>query len=63
MQGDPRWITTRTKATCAKCKAEIPRGASAFYYPNQGTLYCAADTCGQQAAADFEMHRQDEDGY
>lgn len=63
MQADPRWITTMKPISCQGCEATIRKGAKAFFYPNSQTGYCTEPDCGIKNAADFEAHRQDEDGY
>jgi len=61
--GDPYWLAARFPGTCAKCKAPIPRGARAFYYPHGRSLYCAQADCGGAASADFAAAAADESVY
>ena len=62
---DPKWITTRYPAKCAKpdCEVPITPGECAFYYPEDRTFYGHRCGHGQEAARDFNAHRIDEDGY
>jgi hypothetical protein len=64
-QGDPRWLEARYEGTCHKpgCEQAIRKGDRVFYYPKTRTVL--ARPCGhaEEAARDFEAHRQDEDGY
>lgn len=59
---DPRWITARFPSKCQKCKAAVPKGAAAFYYPRTRTLYGKACGCGDMAACEFEAMASDEAG-
>ena len=63
MKGDPRWITSNKTIVCAGCAGTIRKGSKAFFYPNTQTGYCTETDCGIKHAADFEAHRQDQDGY
>jgi len=62
---DPKWITVRYPAKCAKpgCEVPITPGEPAFYYPEDRTLYGSRCGHGEEAARDFTAHRIDEDGY
>ena len=62
---DPKWITARYPAKCAKsgCAAPITPGERAFYYPEDRSLYGVRCGHGEEAARDFAAHRIDEDGY
>jgi hypothetical protein len=62
---DPRWITARYPANCAKpgCTTPITPGERAFYYPEDRDLYGLRCGHGEEAARDFAAHRIDEDGY
>ena len=59
--GDPRWIRTRFRGECAKCKRTIAKGDRAFYAPVGRTLQCSE--CGEQASAQFAAEAWDEDNY
>ena len=61
--GDPRWITTRYRGTCAHCAGPIPKGAAAYYYPRTRDLFCNKASCGQAEAVDFVSHAMDEEAY
>jgi hypothetical protein len=50
--GDPRWIKAKFDGICNKCKAIIPKGAEAYYYPNGKYIYC--EKCGTDCEADFQ---------
>lgn len=63
MKGDPRWIKASKPMMCVRCGADIPKGRDAFFYPNNGATFCDTERCGKAAAADFEAHRVDEDGF
>jgi hypothetical protein len=58
--GDPRWITARYKGACADCRAEIPAGAQAFYYPTSGSLFGKDCGCGERRQAEFDAAIFDE---
>lgn len=60
-KGDPRWITTRFKGTCAGCQAEIRKGDDAFYFPRTSSLFGKACGCGEQRSAQFEAEAFDEE--
>ena len=64
-QGDPRWLTARYSGKCSgkDCTQAINRGDEVFYYP-QGK-HTLAKPCGHAdaAAADFNSHCFDENGY
>ena len=62
---DPKWITTRYPAKCAKpgCEVPITPGERAFHYPEDRSLYGSRCGHGGEAARDFDAHRVDEDGY
>lgn len=62
---DPKWITARYAAKCAKagCVTAINAGERVFYYPEDGSVYGRACGHAEQAAGDFEACRFDEDGY
>lgn len=57
-RGDPRWITTRYPATCAKCEEKIPKGQRAFYFPRERRMFCGK--CGEDDAAAFSAAAWDE---
>jgi hypothetical protein len=59
-KSDPRWITVKFDSGCARCKSAIRRGGRAFYYPQDRSLYCERDNCGQAASRDFTAHAFDE---
>jgi hypothetical protein len=56
-QGDPYWVDNVT-GPCRKCGNQIERG-SAFRYKD-GSLYCEANGCGQEAEADFQSMAHDD---
>jgi hypothetical protein len=58
--GDPRWITARYKGACTDCRAEIPAGTRAYYYPNSGSLFGKACGCGERRQAEFDAAVFDE---
>ena len=58
-KGDPRWITTRYKGICSKCRKTLQKGARAFHYPNGRDTLC--ETCGEPAAERFAAEAADED--
>ena len=62
---DPKWITARYPAKCAKSGCEVPitLGERAFYYPEDRTLYAVLCGHGEEASRDFATHRSDEDGF
>lgn len=57
--GDPRWITTRYPSECAGCKSKLPKGARAYYFPKNRTIFC--ETCGEPRAARFNAEAWDEE--
>jgi len=61
-QRDPRWITLRRPGQCTACKAPLPRGARAYYFPATRTLK-GATCCGAADAneASFNVAAFDED--
>jgi hypothetical protein len=59
---DPRWITVRFKGSaCPGCKRPIQPGERAFYYPQDRSLYCDGDDCGEAASREFAARAFDED--
>ena len=59
---DPRWITVRFKgSTCAGCKRPIHPGERAFFYPEDRSIYCDSDDCGQSASRAFSARALDEE--
>jgi hypothetical protein len=58
---DPRPITVRYQATCAECSAKLKKGASAYYWPSDGKLYCL--TCGESEYREFLSAAADEAVY
>jgi len=58
---DPRWINVRFKGECARCRRAIRTGEYAFYYPEDRSLYCAAEECGGAASREFSARAFDED--
>ncbi|HLK80818.1 MAG TPA: hypothetical protein VKT99_04880 [Xanthobacteraceae bacterium] len=62
---DPKWITVRYPARCAKsgCEVQITPGERAFYYPEDRSLYGVRCGHGEEAFRDFDVHRIGEDGY
>lgn len=61
--GDPRWITTRYRGTCANCAAPIRRGEAAFYYPRTRDLFCNKQNCGPTEASLFYSAAADEEAW
>jgi len=57
---DPKWITTRYHSKCDTCGVDIPKGATAFYYPLNKSMHCEQE-CGHECAREFESARFDED--
>ena len=55
---DPMWIKARFGSACG-CGARVGKGQRVFYYPLQKQTLCVK--CSEAAAADFELHRQDEE--
>jgi len=60
-KSDPRWINVEFDGSCVRCKSVICRGERAFYYPQERSLYCARENCGQAASRDFRVRVFDED--
>lgn len=60
---DPRWLTARYPGTCRRCGRPIARGARAYYYPSDKSLYCDADGCGGACERDFRSMAMDEELY
>lgn len=58
---DPRWINVRFKGECVRCRRAIRTGERAFYYPEDRSLYCAAEQCGGAASREFSARAFDED--
>jgi hypothetical protein len=56
----PHWMTLRWTNKCSRCNALIPKGGEAFYYPDTGTILCAGEDCGRQAARDLAANDFDE---
>ena len=60
-RSDPRWINVKFNGSCGRCKSVIRRGERAFYYPQDRSLYCERENCGQAASRDFRAHVFDEE--
>jgi hypothetical protein len=60
-KSDPRWINVKFDGSCARCKSVIRHGERAFYYPQDRSLYCERENCGQAASRDFSAHVFDEE--
>ena len=60
-KSDPRWINVKLDGSCARCKSVIRHGERAFYYPQDRSLYCGREDCGQAASRDFRAHVFDEE--
>ena len=60
-RSDPRWINVKSNGSCGRCKSVIRRGERAFYYPQDRSLYCERENCGQAASRDFRAHVFDEE--
>ena len=60
-KSDPRWISAKFDGSCARCKRVIRRGERAFYYPQDRSLYCEQESCGQAANRDFSGRVFDEE--
>lgn len=60
---DPRWLTVRYPGRCARCGRQIAKGARAYYYPSDKSLYCDADGCGGACERDFSNMVEQEDFY
>lgn len=60
-KSDPRWIKVKFDASCARCKSVIRRGERALYYPQDRSLYCERENCGQVASRDFRARVFDEE--
>ena len=59
-RSDPRWINVRFDGSCVCCRGVIRRGDRAFYYPQERSLYCERENCGQAASRDFSARAFDE---
>jgi recombinational DNA repair protein (RecF pathway) len=51
----PYWTYAMFDDTCVLCKAAIPRGASVYYYPDDGAVLCAG--CAETAGENTEQMR------
>jgi hypothetical protein len=60
-KNDPRWINVKFDGTCTRCKSVIRRGERVFYYPQDRSLYCERENCGQAASRDFNAQVFDEE--
>jgi hypothetical protein len=60
-KGDARWINVKFDGGCVRCKRAIRRDERAFYYPQDRSLYCERENCGQAASRDFSARAFDED--
>jgi hypothetical protein len=58
---DPRWINVSFKGECIRCKRLIRPGERAFHYPEDRSLYCAAEECGGAASREFSARAFDEE--
>jgi len=58
---DPRWINVRFDGTCARCQRPVRHGERAFYYPEDRSLYCDGEKCGNFASSDFSARSFDEE--
>jgi hypothetical protein len=56
----PYWLFAKYPAMCSKCKAAIPKGGRAFYYPSTRTMLCSGIECGDAAGREFVLLSQDE---
>lgn len=60
--GDPRWIRClRRPGRCEGCGCPLATGDRAFYYPQDGSLYCERETCGSYCAREFSATAFDEE--
>jgi hypothetical protein len=57
---DPHWITVRYKGACTDCRAEIPAGTHAYYYPISTSLFGKACGCGERHQSEFDAAVFDE---
>jgi len=51
-RSDLRWINARFDGSCVRCRCVIRRGDKAFYYPQERSLYCERENCGEAASRD-----------
>jgi hypothetical protein len=59
---DPHWMTVRFKGSaCARWKRSIQTGERAFYYPQDSSLHCDRDDCGEAASREFAARAFEED--
>lgn len=62
---DPKWITAKYPAKCAKpgCEVPITFGDRVFYYHEDRSLYGSRCGHAEEASRDFNAHRIDEDAF
>jgi hypothetical protein len=60
-KSDPRWLSVKFDGSCARCNSVILRGERAFYYPQDRSLYCERENCGQAVSRDLGARVFDEE--
>jgi hypothetical protein len=58
---DPRQISAKFSSNCCKCKTRIPKGASIYYWPSSGEVFCSS--CGDVPFRQFLSSAADEEVY
>lgn len=58
---DPYWTVAKFSSSCSKCGEKITKSTPIFYYPN--TQSVLSGKCAEEASADFNLCKQDEDFY
>jgi hypothetical protein len=58
---DPKQISTKFSSNCCKCKTRIPKGATIYYWPSSGEVYCSS--CGDVPFRRFLSSVVDEEVY
>jgi len=58
---DPRQISAKFSSICSKCKTRIPKGATIYYWPSSGEVFCSS--CGDTPFRQFLSSAADEEVY
>jgi len=58
---DPRQISAKFSSNCCKCKTRIPKGATIYYWPSSGEVFCSS--CGDSPFRQFLSSVADEEVY
>jgi len=58
---DPRQISAKFSSNCCKCKARIQKGATIYYWPSSGEVFCTI--CGDEPFRQFLSTAADEEVY